>query len=78
MLSLTSQTHAHSRGARDQGQRVLHWAEKAYTTRQSRKERVLQQYTVPEKNERETQKEPNYQRKKLEHLPKDHIRRSKV
>ena len=78
MLSLTFHTHVHNRGAGTRGKSAPLGRE-GLTTRQSKREKkiVLQQYKLPEKKWRETQR-ARLPKEKLEHLPKDPIRGSKV
>jgi hypothetical protein len=78
MLSLTFHTHVHNRGAGTRGKKCSTGQRRPnYKTKQKRKKIVLQQYKLPEKKWRETQR-ARLPKEKLEHLPKDPIRGSKV
>jgi hypothetical protein len=78
MLSLTFHTHTHSRGAGTRGKECSTGQRRPILQDKAKKEKTTTTvYSTREERERDT-KEPDYQRKKLEHLPKDPIGRSKV
>jgi hypothetical protein len=78
MLSLTFHTHTHSRGAGTRGKECSTGQRRPnYKTKQKRKEKYYNKLDY-QRRKGERHNTARIPKEKLEHLPKDHIRRSKV